>query len=64
MESRELSHVEGAQLGQGFDPEPGQGSGKLTGTFNGCFVSAHDGIEQQKIRQSRIYDPILLIFHA
>lgn len=64
LENRELPHVEGAQLGQGLDPEPGQGSGKPTNTLNGRFISARNGIEQQKIRQSRIYDHITLIFHA
>ena len=40
LKIRELTHMEGAQLGQGFDPEPGRGLRKIYGSRQSLFASA------------------------
>ncbi len=42
--------MEGAQLGQGFDPQPGEDRVEFTNAGNGVFLHARDGIKKQKIR--------------
>lgn len=55
LKTRELTHMEGAQLGQGFDSQPGKGRGKFTDAGNSFPPHFGDGVKQQKIRQSGIY---------
>lgn len=64
LKIRELTYMEGAQLGEGFDPQPGGIPGEFTGAGNRFFLHACDGIKKQKIRQSRIYFNSLLFSHA
>ena len=64
LKIRELTHMEGAQLGQGFDPQPGEILGEFSGAGNSFFLHARNGIKKQKIRKSRIYFNNLLFSHA
>lgn len=64
LKIRELAHMEGAQLGQGFDPQPGEGLEEFTGAGNIFFLHARNGIKKQKIRQPRINFNNLLFCHA
>jgi len=56
--------MEGAQLGQGFDPQPGEILGEFSGAGNSFFLHARNGIKKQKIRKSRIYFNNLPFSHA
>lgn len=64
LKIRALTHMEGAQLGQGFDPQPGEILVEFPGADNGVFLHARNGIKKQKIRKSRIYFNNLLFSHA
>lgn len=61
---RQVTHMEGAQLGQGFDPEPGRGYREVTGAGNSLRRDAGNGIKEQEIRPAGIDMQIQWFWHV